>query len=87
MINAIGFFVGALVSSFILVQGIGWLLKKIGQDRLGLAQLITFAVSMNVAGYGLADGGEPKFVYASMFYAPACLVWFAIDFYRSRSRR
>jgi hypothetical protein len=87
-INAIGFatgyFVGALASTFILIRGISWLSRKIGQDPLGLAHLITFAVAVVVGGYGFADGGEPQFVRTATIYGPACLAWFVIDLYRSR---
>ena len=46
MANDIGLFVGALAITFILIQGAAWLLRKIGQDRLGLAHVFVAVVSI-----------------------------------------
>ena len=78
----IGLFVGALAITFLLIRGAAWLLRKIEQDRLGLAHFLVAILSIVAAAYGSADGGEPKFLYGASVYGPACLVWFVIDFYR-----
>ena len=83
MANVIGLFVGALAITFILIRGVAWLLRKVGQNRLGLAHFLVAVVSIVAAAYGFADGGEPKFLFGAAIYAPACLAWFMVDLYRS----
>lgn len=39
-----------------------------------------------VGGFGLADGGPPRFLEAFMTYLPPTLIVAAFDFYRDRAR-
>ncbi len=84
--NYVAFFVGALLITFLLIRGLSWLLRKVGQEYLGLAHALVAVVGTLVAAYGLADGGEPQFAAAAVTYVAACLVWFLVDFYRLRHR-
>lgn len=83
----LGQFLGALAITFILIRFVTWLLRKVGQDRLGLAHLTVAIVASMVSAYGLADGGEPQFLVGAAIYGPAALVWFIVDLYRARRRQ
>ncbi len=87
MANDIGLFVGALAITFLLIRGVAWLLRKVGQDRLGLAHFLVAILSIVAAAYGFAGGGEPQFLYSASIYGPACMVWFVFDLYRSYRNR
>ncbi len=82
----LGQFIGALAITFILIRIVNWLLRKVGQDRLGLAHLAVAVVATITGAYGLADGGEPNFLVGAAIYGPAALVWFIVDLYRARRR-
>ena len=80
-------FVGALALTFIMIRLADWCLRRVGQDRLGLAHFSVAVVASIVAAYGFADGGEPQFLVGAAIYAPASLVWFIVDLYRSHRTR
>ena len=83
----LGLFLGALAITFILIRFVIWLLRKVGQDRLGLAHLTVAIVASILSAYGRADGSEPQFLVGAAIYGPAALVWFVVDLYRSRWRQ
>ena len=83
----LGLFVGALALTFVLIRLVGWCLRKVGQNRFGLAHFSVAMVASIVGAYGFSDGGEPQFLFGAAIYAPASLVWFIVDLYRSRRNR
>ncbi len=85
--NFLGLFVGALAITFLMIRLADWCLRKVRQDRLGLAHVSVAVVASIVAAYGLADGGEPQFLFGAAIYVPASRTWFVIDFYRSHRNR
>jgi len=87
MPQLVAFFIGALIITFLLIRAVRWLLRKIGQDHLGLAHVLVAAVSIVAVGYGMADGGEPQFVVGAIFYGAACLLWFLVDLFRWERNR
>ncbi len=84
--NFLGLFVGALAITFLMIRLADWCLRKVRQDRLGLAHVSVAVVASIVAAY-FADGGEPQFLVGAAIYVPASLTWFVIDFYRSHRNR
>ena len=83
----IAIFVGALAITFALIRVINWLLRKVGWSYLGLSHAIVAVLAIVGSGFGLADGGEPEFLVATVIYGPPILVWFVFDLYQTKLRR
>jgi hypothetical protein len=86
----IPFFFGALVAAGVVRLFFIWLLRKWnGSYWKALAtNALSLAVITLVAGWGLADGGEPVYAQAFMSYVIPQIVWLAFDLGRaSRDRK
>jgi hypothetical protein len=80
----LGLFLGALAITFVLIRFVTWLLRRLGQDRLGIAHLVVAVVATLISAYGFADGGDPQFLFGAAIYGSATLIWFVIDLILSR---
>ena len=83
----VGFVIGALAITFLLIRLANWCLRKVGVNRFGLAHVLVAVVMTIVGAYGAADGGEPRFLFSAANYVSTAMVWLFVDYFRSRRKK
>jgi hypothetical protein len=75
---------GSLVPTFLVSRLFVWLMRSWQSPvgRAAIAAVATWLLTALLAGIGMADGGAFAGTRAGLLYAPACLIWFAFDWWR-----
>lgn len=83
----LGFFVGALVATFLISRLMLWLLKSWdgGAPRLVFAHAASWVAASFLAGMGMADGGAFAGARAAMSYALPQALWLIVDLVRNQA--
>lgn len=78
-------FIGSLVPTFLVSRLFLYLFKRWdgGWLKILVAHVGSISIAAVIAGYGFADGGEPKFLYAFDSYLLPQLFWLGIDLWRN----
>jgi hypothetical protein len=71
---------GAILLTMLTISLTRWLRPPVW--RLVVAHSVALGLITLVAGYGMADGGEPRFGEALSGYLIPVLVWFGVDMWR-----
>ncbi len=89
MAYVIGVLIGALLGTLLLTRLTMWLLKRLGDNerRVAISHTVAYAVAVFVGGWGYADGGPPRFLYAAAIYALPILLWVGVDLLALKGRR
>jgi len=82
----VGFFVGALIPTFLLSRLVLWLMRSWdgGVTRLALAHVFSWLIGAFIGGLGIADGGAFAGIQAAGMYALPQAVWFVVDMFRHK---
>jgi hypothetical protein len=80
----IGIIVGGLIITFIVSRLLTLVFRRwlANPKALVAANLATLVIATVIGGFGLADGGAPKFVLAFAQYTIPVLIWLVFDFVR-----
>jgi peptidoglycan/LPS O-acetylase OafA/YrhL len=76
------FMLGAVVGIFLISSLVGFLVfRKIDKLKKHLYSIsIAWVIATIIAGYGMADGGDPQFLAAAINYGIASIILLAIYF-------